>query len=522
MAVASVTAQNIRVFDAQSTVGITSIGGGSGAAIETDFKYNDVNCIARKGTTGERGFQYAAPSPQDLSGGVYSTMMLKLICTTPNLLDLKNTQAFSWRSGSANSAYHQHDIHGSDTYPITRSWVLPAIDPNVASHRSSTTGSPALTAVDYYALIYDQSGTSKSPNQGFAAIDIGAGLTIVGGDGVSADASWQDLIDFDWGTETNRFGYVQESEGAVLVTGKIVRGGSVATEFTDLNQVIIFVDGLFANGFSGIDDDLTNALNIVSETGTTFIGRGTEAGEDTRPVHDVTNINGSATYLACGFSNFSRFNYNSKLTKTDCSIALSGQITQNGATLNNLVVSGSTVSLGAAIVVDDLSKIDVLTVTGSADNGIDLTSLTGTTISMTDIVSTGSAGFDVVVDNANDVILNLDGGSDIGTATNTGAGNVSIVSGLKTFEFTVNPAIVEYEWRIYSVTALGSLVGSTELDGEESATLSSQTYSYSYAEDIFIAVQIIESGVYVESVEYYTLKNANQNVTINLKKETNQ
>ena len=440
MAVASVTAQNIRVFDAQSTVGITSIGGGSGAAIETDFKYNDVNCIARKGTTGERGFQYDAPSPQDLSGGVYSTMMLKLICTTPNLLDLKNTQAFSWRSGSAAGAYYQHDIHGSDTYPITRSWVLPAIDPNVASHRSSTVGSPALTAVDYYALIYDQSGTSKSPNQGFAAIDIGAGLTISGGDGVSADATWQDLIDFDWGTETNRFGYVQESDGSIIVTGKIVRGGA-ATEWTDGDKNIAFADGLFAAGFSGIEDDLTSASTVIIESGTQFNGLGTEAGEDTRPIHEVTGSNGSAEYSACGFKNFSKFDLNSAVSfVANGTFKKSGVINQLGATITDQIISESTAT--SAIVVTSIANMAAVTKTSFVDNAghsIEYTGEAGTVALSGIEFSGGGADGTTTADFYNNsgeaITLSIVGGGNSPTVRN-GAGSSTTISNPLSYTIT--------------------------------------------------------------------------------------
>ena len=85
----------------------------------------------------------------------------------------------------------------------------------------------------------------------------------------------------------------------------------------------------------------------------------------------------------------------------------------------------------------------------------------------------------------------------------------------------MSPSITGYEWRIYDVTATGSLAGAVELDGEENAIADNQSYSYSYTADDAIAVQIIDEGNYVESITYYTLKNADQDVLITLTPETN-
>ena len=100
----------------------------------------------------------------------------------------------------------------------------------------------------------------------------------------------------------------------------------------------------------------------------------------------------------------------------------------------------------------------------------------------------------------------------------TGVGQVDIIV-LKSFSFTLNPQITNYEWRIYQVNNIGSLDGAVELTGQENATQSTQTYSYNYqGNSIPIAVQIIPqpNNDYEESITYYTLDNNDQNVTINL------
>lgn len=62
--------------------------------------------------------------------------------------------------------------------------------------------------------------------------------------------------------------------------------------------------------------------------------------------------------------------------------------------------------------------------------------------------------------------------------------------------------------------------GDVELAGQEVATLSTQTYSYNYAGDQDVMLQIIETG-YEEFLNQYVLGGADQNVTIRLVTETN-
>ena len=134
--------------------------------------------------------------------------------------------------------------------------------------------------------------------------------------------------------------------------------------------------------------------------------------------------------------------------------------------------------------------------------------------------ATGNETILVSVDSGVTLTINVSDTGTVPTYYNTGLGTVNVVAGQKTFTFTLSPAITGYEWRIYSVTAVGSLIGSTELAGEEVATLSSQSYTYTYTVDTIIAVQIL--GVnYVDKPTYYTLKNASQSVSVILTEDNN-
>ena len=120
------------------------------------------------------------------------------------------------------------------------------------------------------------------------------------------------------------------------------------------------------------------------------------------------------------------------------------------------------------------------------------------------------------------VTINVATGATTPSVRSAGA-VVNVVAGQVDFTFTVNPSIINYEYRIYLVTTLGSLVGAVELQGLETATTDSYTYTYTFTAADPIAVQIIAqpNNDYEEIINYFNLSPNNQSVTINLKADIN-
>lgn len=381
MAAVAITAQNTRLDDAEALTDWGNIGSGPGRALETDFKYQGSNCVARKGATALRGIFLSDNVDSDLSGaGTYETVMFKFICTTPGLLDLLSVPGLALRVGSGSITatpsvdYHFYDLEGSDTYPIDKSWLILPIDLNIASHRSGTVGTPGLTVVDFYALVVDQTGVSKSPNYALDAVDIGAGLTLTGGDGADTDGVWQDFSDDDFGTVANRYGYVRENEGVFIVYGKMIIGTATATVFNDSGQDVIFPEGLFAAGFSGVQVGLASATTDVDFATTKFTGKGTKAGEDTRPVFTVIGTAGAFDADMCTWDNHATLTLTSGVTLLLCTIANSEKLIQAGATLDGTIIFGATTADGVAFIEsDDPSKIKNSSFTFSDGHAIEIT-----------------------------------------------------------------------------------------------------------------------------------------------------
>ena len=449
MVAVAVTAQNTRLDDAESSVNWVSVGGGAGGGLETDFYFQGSNCFARKGTTGSRGIGLSDNANSDLSGaGTYETVMFKYICTTPGLLDALSVPGMTLEIGSGSTSAqaanrYEYDVQGSDTYPIDKSWLVLPINPNVAAHRSATVGTPNMTVADWYGLTYDQTGTSKSPNQAIDAVDIGAGLTLTGGDGASDDGTFQDFSDADWGSPTTgRFGYVREADGVFIVYGNLIIGSTLAAVFTDSDQTIIFPDGLFASGFSALTGDLQNAATSINLSSVTLIGKGSITGEDTRPVMVFTGASGSAELVGCSLQNFAEVVLTSGVTVERGTIE-TPSITQASASITGTTIRTTAASSIAALTDPDFANLSSIAfeqagaghafeIDTAGSYNLDNLKFEGYGATASD-----SAAIDITATTGT-VTLNVLNGGD--TPTYKTAGAAVVVSNSKTLTITVREA----------------------------------------------------------------------------------
>lgn len=364
MATVSVSANNTRVEDAESGTGWSNIGGGAGGASEGSFPYQGSNLYNRK-VTGTSGFYYDptldSGSAQDMTASSTRTWMVKAIVTDYG--GLNATSGLRVRIGSATSAYYQYVIAGTaspvsafDAYTSRGGLFIIPIDPNIAAYRDATTGSPVLTAVDYFGLEANfDSSTAKSENVGLDAIDLGTGLTLTGGDGADPDGIFQDFVDADEGTVSNRWGYASSAFGGVLVFfGKMQIGSATATVFNDVTAKIIYPDGFFAAGFSGVSVDLQNASTSVTD-GSTHTGLGSSTTEDTRPDYTVTGTSGTFTFSGL-LENFRNVSWTSACTISGATVE-AADVTVSTATISDTEFRVNTAS-GVAMI-NDLSATDI-------------------------------------------------------------------------------------------------------------------------------------------------------------------
>lgn len=521
MAVVSITAQNTRLDDAESDSQWGSIGGGATGGLETDFFYQNANCFARKGAAGQRGIFLSDDVDSDLSGGgVYETVMVKFICTTPGLLDLLSVPGMRLEIGSGSTPtassinFHFYDVQGSDTYPIDKSWLVLPINPNIASHRTGTTGTPNLTLVDYFASRYDQTGVSQSPNQGMDAVDIGAGLTLVGGDGADPDGVWQDFSDADWGTVANRYGYVREVDGApavFLIFGQMVIGTSSATVFNDNNITLLFPDGLFAAGFSGIIVDLQNATTDVDFANSNFFGKGTAAGEDTRPTLTITSTSGAFDTSNCVFDSFASMTLTSACAMVSGKITNSGLVSLVGATLDQVEVSGSTVGdNNAAVLTNDLGDITNCDFIFSDGHAIEIDTVGTYTLNGNTFTGYGSDGTsDAAIFNDSGGLVTINVTNGLSPTVRNGSGSSTVINNNVTVTFTGMKDLTEV--RVYDAG------DGSEIAGIENATAGSpDDRSFAWSDAASNVVDYVIHSVLYETirVEGFTIPATDSTIPI--------
>lgn len=317
MAIVVVTAANtntrVNDSDANTNWGNFNTGGGSPAS-EPQLRYQysgtgAVGIVNKKitSTSSRTGIDYDPGSGAlDMTAAANKLWLVK--CIIADFGDLDATYGCELVLGSSNANYYSYNAAGTganrsvfDTYPAQGGHLILALDPNISAWREGTTGTPVLTAVDYFAFAAQfVTGGAKSENVGLDAIDIGTGLQLYGGDGVSTDGVFQDFVDADQGTLANRWGYVTQISGAIIVRGMLEIGTnnvtSTATEFTDdSGTTVFFPDGYHSAGLFGVTVDLGSASTVI-DISSNLIGQGAETTEDTRPDHIVTGTSGTYAF----------------------------------------------------------------------------------------------------------------------------------------------------------------------------------------------------------------------------------
>ena len=455
MVAVSVTADVKRVDDAEDIGGVASRGGGAGAAAEAPLAYQGSNAWNRKGTSSTgSGFEYQPTNDVKTTDDMTATdrrhwMVKHSVSDFPGLRANDGLRVYI---GDGTSEY-AYITAGTDAikaayseYLLRTATIIIPVSPNVVGYRDAThsSGTPTLTSVDLYAIEAEfASSSAKSENIALDAVDIGAGLDLVGGDGADPDGNWSDFVDADEGTDTNRWGFassIYSTDGVMFFFGRLRVGGASATEFTGTGRCL-WPDGLFEAGFSGPTFDLQNASTVTSDAAS-HTSLGTTNVEDTRADYTVTGTAGAHTITGT-LNNFRNVTLTSAVTVTGGNLEFA-DLTQGGATLTGATLRVNSASGVAAcddFTVDDTTDLTVIQAgsghfadygTIAADQSISWTVKTqgfpvGTTGSPATTTSVGDETILVSVNSGITFTINVVGGATIPSVKNDGSGDVNIV-----------------------------------------------------------------------------------------------
>lgn len=462
--------------------------------------------------------------------------------------------------GSSNTdLYHWNIAAKGASNGWSGGWKAFAIDPNLITG-TEVEGTPALTACNTYGVWID-TDVSVRADSIFQSMIISAKGAVVTGSPTVASEGWDELA--LWCTDyTNRaFPFIEVRGGTYFMKGSLTAGdGTTLTVFSADGNNIECEESSFYNGTAWISSMPTTVNKVITLANASLDWTNVSiAGYIDNKLSIDTSVGNTSTFsggsikltstISCKsgdiFSGVVIGLYDARTlgleSYTSCTFDGSSTLTV-GVTAdfaNTNIINGTTAVDSVAIA--DLSYVDTNTFNSSGTNhAVNLTSIgggsmtwdatttnfdAGVTGSPVTPTATGNEDIYITATSASDITINIATGATIPSVRVAGTftGNVNVVAGQVDFKFTVNPSIIDYEYRIYSVTALGSLVGSVELQGLETALLDNYTYTYTFTTADPIAVQIISQPDhdYEESTNYYSLSPTNQSVIIELKPDIN-
>lgn len=412
MAAVVITFNGTRVNDSDANTDWGNWGAAGGApASEAPLAYQrstgsaaTVGAVNKKiNSTSLGGIDYdPGANPQDMRTVTGTKTLWFVKAYVADAFDLNTTEGLRLGIGSANNAYTYYNCAGTgaanpryDLYPPQGGYLITAINPNISGWGTNS-GSPDLQNIDWWGVqAAFINGEAKSENLALDAIDVGTGLTIVGGDGGTADGTFTDLVTEDQDTQNNRWGVVTGAGQFVRANGLLTVGSATATGFTDDTSILVFPDGYHGTGDVGVAVGLQSASSVIN-IGCLIISEGslytTPASTDTRADFTVTGTSGTLA-LSAQLNNFRNIILTSATTVDGANLE-SADLTVGGSEIKNSIIRTNAAS-GVAMIDDAVFG----TVSGVHDtefrqtgsgHAIEIT--TGTSFTFTNLDFTGYGG----------------------------------------------------------------------------------------------------------------------------------
>lgn len=520
MAVAVVVFNGTRV-DSLDTNSDTGHWGGSGPvpSAEAQNAYQNSLCVNKlSDATGFEGIDFDPGSGAlDMTLAANRLWFVKVYVN--DSFDVNATFGVAAGIGSANNAFYKYNIAGSgaklavyDKYPAQGGYILTAIDPNIVAWRDgSGTGSPSLTAVDWFGVQSAMiNGNAKSENLAFDAIDVGTGLTITAGDGGSDEGTFTDFVAADQDAPTIRWGCVRGTGNNVTAWCLLTVGTASVTEFLDTESIVIFSDGYHSAGLVGVAVGCSHADSII-QIDSLFIGEGTRNGvdaNDTRPDFVVTGTSGTFDSAAT-MRNFRNITFTSICDVVDAELECQ-LLVQASCNISDSIIKTNALTSVACLqdptfgTITDLHDVEFIQ-TG-VGHAIEID--TDTSYTFTNITFTGYG-----VDTADDAALDVTASSGTVTITVVGGNSPTFKTAgaavviINDINITISNLRDDTEVRVMTAGT------DTELAGIEDATDGSadaRTFTFALAQSTVIDIFIVNKTYENIEIYAYTIPSTDQ------------
>lgn len=402
-------------------------------------------------------------------------------------------------------------LGGSDT-DATTGWVCYCVDPNGTPNL--TIGSPAINSVSRIGLRAKIVGTvsNKTLNVQHDVIRYGTGLTILTGS-TAQPVTLTDVFTRD-SSNTNAWGVITRQSGINFLAGKLYIGATTqtaSTVFKDTDQVVVYRKFPVSSSFYEIKLRGASAANnttfqlgtfsaSLASAGVTIKGEGDAAATGTLS-HAVWTLSASAIHTTCSLyaSTFSEMKNASFANSTQvryCSFVNFGDITTNGATIDNCtfqkVKTTAPVTGVFALIVNSPTEMSGITNSNfiNCNKAIKL-GFTGT-YTFSGLTFSGNA-YDVENASIGLVTINVVGGGTTPTTTSSNGGTTVVNSNVQiTLTGLKNPS----EVRVYSAGT------QTEIAGQENVT--GGTFAFSVGSGVQVDISILALGYQNQRILAYS------------------
>jgi hypothetical protein len=251
------------------------------------------------------------------------------------------------RVGNDTSNFNEYDVAGSDTY--TGGWRKRAVSPRATPAR--TTGTPSLTAVDYFAGFFDVvvSIMGNFNNALVDALDLLEAIRMTDGDGTTP-GTFVRFQTFDTGTPANQYGVIRDEGGVFFIQGRLYIGDdSTTTLFDDRSgAVVVFEDAQVDTDFYEIRLTASASLQLGELSGGAPIAGATILSSG--PAWYLNLSAGTADLYGCTFGQTRISTLTSNVTAINCAWVEGGTITADGADLTGSRVINPTVAADGSAV----------------------------------------------------------------------------------------------------------------------------------------------------------------------------
>ena len=522
------------------------LGGGTIAFNPDVYLYEDA------GGAGSIGSKYANKTGYTYVDGITALDFLTALANAEDnfiylLVNIQSKGAFATLAtnglaamiGSATGDSREWKIAGSDdANGWTGGWKCFVIDPQIIAG-TVLNGTPDMTAVDTIGIWIDTDVSVRADSIFISQINCGKGVTCTGSPTVTGGAM-DELVDWCTDYANRAFGALEKRGSTAFQKGGITVGdGTTATTFSAYGNNIECEESSFWNGSAWVSSypstanfikTLANAALDLQDVN--WSGFADNKLEIDTSVGNASSVKGGVLKLLRALSikasdtfNGVVFTENDALTLsvgtfTACTFNNVQPMTMTGATIAGGTVKNNASSSGA-LVISAPAQMNALSNISFEDNNrcIEITTAGdytfnghqfGTNTIQVNFSGTGTCN--ITPSNGCNVVQ--------GNCEATGGGTINVNATAYNFTINVNPTpSPNYEWRIYTVDAKGSMTGAVEIDGAESATGASFLISHTYTSQA-VAVQII-SDDYEEFLQYYTLEQATQTQDANLELDTN-